>query len=317
MRWYLYRLAKIKPLLLALLLAAVLLLLIKGCRQEGLPDVNVPAGGAAPSSVYFTLVPEDYQLPARLTVYKYKNKEMSQADVEKLAEILEIRGKCFYNDETCEYTVNANGKILLAEQHTGMWTYRDIGRQYSVDTMTCSIPSDDEVVNLAKDYLAQVGISAEEFSSVTLGTTTENNRVIGKTVYFYQQVDGYEINGAAKLAVHIGHQGQLEGITKGYQEIERHKTCRLKTLNQAMRELEAGEVYYQTAAESVLGQATIYDVRLVYYQEPSNASENRYLQPMYLFTGDVETEEGTQSLSALVPAVKGVGLKVNGAVEEI
>ncbi len=309
MRWYLYRRSKFKIMIpLAALLIIFLILLKSLFNVSNLPDICMPASGAAPTDLYFTMQSEDVDLPDELMVYKYQNEAFTEHDVAELAERLDLNGKIFYNSENRQWSVSASGRILVVEQQSGMWNFRDIGSRYGIDAVSRIVPSDDDVLELAKDYLNKVGIEAEEFSSVGIGTTTENNTVTAKSVYFYQQVDGYEVVGASRLVVDIGHQGKLEGITKYYKEIEEDKVYKLKSVRQAMAELKSGQAGFQIP-ESIQGQAKVYEVRLAYYEESGCSLENHYLQPIYLFTGEVETEEGYRLFSAAVPAVKGVKVK--------
>ena len=84
---------------------------------------------------------------------------------------------------------------------------------------------------------------------------------------------------------------------------------KLKTLTEAVAQMENNQALYDLPA-SIIGEPVIYQTELAYYRfADQSLKPSRYLQPVYLFSGEVETGNGIVSFNVLVPAVKGVTLQ--------
>ncbi|MBM7854451.1 hypothetical protein JOC37_000824 [Desulfohalotomaculum tongense] len=305
MGWYRYGYRTFKLyIILAVIIFLVLSIPAYIFSTSSLPDLYLPPGSDMPDGIHLAVEIDSLNLPKEMMVYKFLQAPMSKGDVEKLAEKLNINNSVIYDKKHQEWLVCAGGKMLLVERNSGIWTFQDTTAHYNSFFVNSFPISDNDVIQLARDYLNGIGIDTGQFSSAAVGTTTENGRVIQKSVYFYQQLDGFEVLGASRLVVDIGSQRQIKGIIKHCQKFETYKTCKLKSLQQAVAEINRGQAQFHIP-ELPAGEAAVTEIRLAYYGEAQHA----YLQPVYVFSGEVETREGPQPFSAILPAVRGVNIK--------
>ena len=79
-----------------------------------------------------------------------------------------------------------------------------------------AFPTDEEIIQIVTEKLSPLGISPDEFAATTVGSTTEDERVVQKSVYFYRQINNCPIWGEAQLVLDIDSQGQLVGLTNDH-----------------------------------------------------------------------------------------------------
>lgn len=293
---------------LILVVLFLVLVLWHFLSSSHLPDLYMPKEDEMPADIYFVTDVNSINLPGELMIYKYKNVDINKESLEELAEKLELEDYIIQKITGDQWMVYAAGKMLLVDCDTGMWTYQDISARHSSALDNTNLPSDDEVVKAARKYLNSIGINTEEFTSVGVGSSTENNKIVRKSAYFYRQLQGYEVLGASRLVVDIGPGNKIEGIAKYFRETEAYKVYKLKSPSEAVSELMHGRAQFQVP-NLITGEAAVYEMHLAYYGAPGIVSEQHFLQPVFVFNGEITTNEGSVPFNALVPAVRGVNIQ--------
>ncbi|MTI82256.1 MAG: hypothetical protein FH758_15600 [Firmicutes bacterium] len=306
MHWYIKGSVQ-KYFVFALLFCTALFLVINFIFSSGIPDLVMAQGSAMPASFYFAAEVNANDYPGTLMVFRYNDEPITEQEIMMLTDKLKMGEYIIHNISDKEWVVHAKEKTILVEKDSGMWTYQDVSARHRNAMGGNNLPSDDSVVQLAKKQLNEIGIDPDTFSTVGVGNTTVGTEIVRKSAYFYRQIDGYDIVGTSKLVVEIGRQGKVEAISKHYCDYQPYKAFQLKSIDQAMDELQQGKAQYQ-CSQLLTGEATVYEIDIAYYSSPVNVPES-FLQPVYVFNGEVISPDGPLSFRAVLPAVHGVNIK--------
>lgn len=307
-----YRYINIKLLKYPLaILGGITLLVIFLFFRRDLPDAYLPQGEKIPAGLHCVVQTDGIKLPAKADVYQIKNGHLDEKEVEKLAKHFKINGKINYDRDNREWVVYKDNRLLIAREVDGQWLYRYFARQPNVN-LGKDFLSDEEITRIATEMLTSLGINNDEFIASTVGSTTADKRVVQKSVYFYRHINDYQILGEAQLIMDIDAAGQLIGLSNALWSLQSQGKYKLKTLTEAVAEIENNQALYNLPV-SIIGDPVIYQADLAYYRfADKKLQPSLYLQPVYLFSGEVETQSGPMEFNVLVPAVKGVTLKYIG-----
>ncbi|MEG6615707.1 hypothetical protein V6C27_04605 [Peptococcaceae bacterium 1198_IL3148] len=302
---YKHGVSKLKYLLLAVMVLLIIVLAMKLFLQNNLPVIEINSQTDIPANLRFVMETTVSDLPVEGELYKIKAKEYSDGEANSLAQAFGIADVITYNGDSNEWMAYQNGELLIINGATSWWFYRNLAASKNTYNINVAVPTDEEAIVLAKEYIAKLGIDTNSLNTIAVGSTIASDKTLQKGIYFYQNVNGHELLGPPQLIVTIGDKGQLEGITSYYYEYEADQIFRFKTIDQVMKELQSQQVVYY-GPETVLSEAKIYDFNLAYCQSNDINLQHNYLVPVFLFNGEVETQGGPMQFSALVPAIKGI-----------
>jgi len=252
-----------------------------------------------------------------MTVYKFVQNNLSEEDFKALASQLGMSGTVERDEEAARFVMRDGQKELRMEWETGMWEYWDYEKSRK-DPDPDAIPSDDEVARIAAEFLKENGWLPDDFRLQAVTHLTEARGfsapiTIGKVAYFYRYIGDVPVLGVSRIGVQVGENGEIISISKFFKDIEPAGNMSLKTVAAAYDEVKSGNAVVRTDNPNVT-KAAIQDVKLYYWEDAGSISDQPYLQPVYVFTAQA-TEGATETLTAIVPAIEGVGLKFLDAVE--
>jgi hypothetical protein len=297
--------SKLAPLLVVVIVCLIIVATIRLFSHPELPAVEFTPKTDMPANLQFIIETTVIDQPEEGIVYRTITKEYSDSDAKGLAKVFGLSDGISYSNDQNEWLVYQNGEMLIVNGERGSWLYRNLLACQNKYYTNVVLPTDEEVVNLAKEYVTGLDIETSIFSVPTVGVTLKEEKVLQKSVYFYQDIDGYELLGVPQLVVDIGHNGELEGITSNNYAFEKYNTFTLKAIEQVITELQSQQAQYN-GPETVLGKGVVYDISLAYCQSLDISSQQTYLVPVFLFAGEVETETGPSRFRAWVPAVRGL-----------
>ena len=116
---------------------------------------------------------------------------------------------------------------------TGDITFSRGMQDYTGEMNTPGLPERAEAIELAKDYLANLGLLPEHGSEMVVnevgslnmsvaredGTTSDYRKQV--SVYFSRQINGVDVVGTgSKMIVHLGTHGELAGLIRRWSEVE-------------------------------------------------------------------------------------------------
>lgn len=311
---------KIKYLLLcSILLGAFYLLYVINVGSTGkilIPPLEIPkTGGAEAEHVHFQFEAPIDQLPTTHKVYKFTRPVVTEKEAQALSTKFSINGLVQFNKKENRYIVRDGNRVIWIEVNTGKWLYQDESKVYSSlpDGDVKNIPSDGEVVAIAKRNILSLGLPLNEFKLASVIPITEENQgthkvnLLGKNIYFYHQINGEDTAGVSRIIFTIGHNGEVESIAKYYKEVEEAGTVTLKTIEQALKELETGQGSVDIHPGAT--KALVKKVRVVNYEDPGSIEDQPYMQPVYIFEGDVVIGNKVEAFKATIPAVASEHIK--------
>lgn len=307
-----YRYINIKLLRYPLAVGMVLLVIFL-LSKPNMPVAYLPQRENIPGKLHYIVQTDFSGLPPKADVYQIKNDQLNEKEVKKIARHFKINGDITYDKANKEWLVYKNNQLLIAKERDGRWIYRYFTHQSNTN-YEHAFPTDEEIMQIVTEKLSPLGISKDEFAATTVGSTIEDERVVQKSVYFYRQINNCPIWGEAQLVIDIDGQGQLVGLTNAHWPLQPLGKYKLKSITEAVAQMENNQALYDFPT-SIIGEPVIYETELAYYRfSDQSLKPSRYLQPVYLFSGEVETGTGIVSFKVLVPAVKGVTLQyINGS----
>ncbi|WP_068775707.1 hypothetical protein [Paenibacillus sp. FJAT-26967] len=292
---------------------------------EKLPELIFPLPGEElASKVNFKTSNMKFASSQEAKVFKFIKKNitvkdlMVEADKLKINEVVKNKSDKSLGDLLVAEDEN---KYLEIEKDTGAITYLNKKAKESKVRGNIKVPSDEESIKLAKEFLDNLGWLPNNFKvvEVTEDTerpanvdVTEKGFVTNKTVHFYKFIDGnVPVYGVSRILVEIGDSGVIEAVRKFHKDEVDQSSYQLKTPEAAVEELKHGNAVHNIEPGAV--DANIEQIDLAYWEDAGSIDNQPFLQPVYVIKGNYNklNKTNTESFNALVPAVAGKYIKEN------
>jgi hypothetical protein len=224
------------------------------------------------------------------------------------------------NDENIAYFVADEDLNMTFEQdlNNGNFEFSKITKAY-LDNDALKLPSEEEAIRIAKDFLKTNGIAAKNEGEIRLvhsGGIRSQSIVNGKqagpvidkvrTLTYGRIIDSLPVIGAgSKIVIQIGDKGQVLGVTRRWRELQASTKKEIKP-EEMISVKEAGELAKrQIAAE--FGPNASYEVsgtQKSYYDGNGNI-----LQPVWAFNTVVNMNSQDRSVQlvkylCIIPMLK-------------
>lgn len=171
--------------------------------------------------------------------------------------------------------------------------------------------SDESCKEMAQEFLEDNQLLTDEFEYVGVGYDTltdlsnpEEEKVIGKLVYYERKINGIDVEGNSKIYVAFDNQGEISEAYSSYREVERtvepNEVVALEAAIEKAEKLEGYIVMDEEADRIVLENAEI-----IYWEDSEAFSTNNTIQPVYKITGKAyKGDELLGEFAAVESAVK-------------
>jgi hypothetical protein len=290
----------------------------------GATPAEVPAGEVAVS-----LPPADipstnergysYQLEASLSasldnvpvdapVYRLVTEQITESEVAALAERLDLTGDVEVRGDDV-FAVSGNGDLFVAGN---LIQYLAIPSPEPGE-----LPSDEQAVTAARDWLVETGLAPPDLGS---GEVVTRSSEVNRVVVQFDPIQPERLLAAyPTVVVTLGSGDQVVEARLQWPTIERHDLYRLRPAESAWRDVEAGRAYIEVPLEgadieqgSEITGTVLYDEIAIGYTTSGPPGGEQYLQPVFIFSGQLTPEGSTESYpaSAYVPALPSSGTPV-------
>lgn len=205
---------------------------------------------------------------------------------------------------------------LLVYEKSGTVFYSMPDKINPVATSQPDLPSDDEAIKIAQDFLTERNLlpSDAKLEEVVADKQIESEKSTGTVLEEYDIVlqviaSGREINGIPivgpgnKLSVYVGEKGEVVGLIKAWKIVEISKeTVNIKTAETAFNEMTKGDAIFVTTDTDTINKVNIKDVYVAYWMAPATEEQDSAL-PVYVFEGEsVHEDSQIAPFTAYVPA---------------
>jgi hypothetical protein len=240
--------------------------------------------------------------PTEADVYSLTVDPYTLEETRELAERIGLDGEVEERGNDT-FVVSGNGELFVSPQ---------LLQYLSDETPTLAdLPSDEEAINFARDWLRSVGLAPADLGE---GEITSRTEAVGRvSVVFYPTIPSPILAAEPNISVTIGPDGVVLEAAARWSSIAVVERYLLRPAEDAWRDVEAGSAYIEAEFDgaeiaegaSVAGEATYTDVSVAYTTAGSFGG-NRYLVPVYVFSGEIEAPdvaEGSSEVRAYVPAI--------------
>jgi len=241
-------------------------------------------------------------VPAEAPVYALRYPQHDADTAKKIAEQLEIDGDI---EEQGGGTFSANGEGGSLFITQGLVQF--ISSQQIPEG---DLPSDEQAIAFAREWLRQVGMLPANVGEGKIEARVENPPRI--VVSFKPVRPAPLLSGDPSITVTLGPQGSILETSLRWANLSTGDIYQLRGADAAWAEVEGKRTYLQVSLPSeefqpgatITGQATYSEVSLA-YTSSGIPGEAQYLQPVYVFTGNVTPEGSDDSypITAYVPAL--------------
>ena len=269
-----------------------------------LPPADLPTGNERQLDLQLegSLDTDLDDAPTEADVYSLTVDPASRDDVAELAEAIGIDGDVEERGNDT-FVVSGEGELFVAP---------DLIQYQSSEVPTLAdLPSDEDAIAFARDWLRSVGLAPADLGE---GSITSRTEAVGRiSVAFAPTQPEPILTAYPNISVTIGPDGVVLEASSRWAAIAVIERYLLRPAEDAWREVEAGDAYIEATfndaeledGAEVTGQATYTSVEIAYTTAGAIGGE-RFLVPIYVFVGEVEAEsgaEGTSEIRAYVPAI--------------
>jgi len=269
-----------------------------------LPPAELPTGNLRQLNLQLdtTLDTDLDDAPTEADVYSLTIEPRTADDVAKLADAVGIEGDVEDRGNDT-FVVSGKGELFVSP---------DLVQFLSSEIPTLAdLPNDDDSVDFARDWLRSVGLAPADLGD---GVVTSRTEEVGRVSVTFSPTAPTEILvDYPTITVVIGPDGVVLEAGVRWADIAVTERYLLRPAEDAWREVEAGDSYVEAefndaelaAGTEVTGEATYTGVSVAYTTAGAVDGE-RFLVPVYVFTGIVEAKsgaEGKSEIRAYVPAI--------------
>lgn len=274
-------------------------------------------GGFTPNTTYKWAVTDEKvkAIPQEATLYRFVKKNLTESDLNNLAGKFGLKGQAKKDAKEPVLMMSDGAKDIWLHTETGKWAMTQPDKLFT--SATTNIPADVEVSRIATEYLTQKGLLPADFKlqsvvAITEGMSDNNQRVIGKSAYFYRYVDDQPVYGVSRIIVDIGDNGEILGVSKFYKDVEQAGKIKLKTVGHAFNELKEKKALVTTDNPQIK-DATIDSVELRYWEDAGSVADQPFMQPVYVFKAKSVSNGKAHLFEGVVPAIEGVSIESDKA----
>lgn len=239
--------------------------------------------------------------PAELPVYLFDPIIYTEEDVARIAEELGVEGEITSQGEG-SYSVSGNGSIFTTP---GLLQFIS-----AAEPPEENLPSDTEAVALAHEWLRTTGLLPANIGEGEVLATIETPA--RKIVGFQPTTPSPLLSSTPGITVTIGPGGTVIEARINWAEITESDVYLLRPAEDAFAQVASRQSYINATlpadefpqGSTISGTAT-YDSVSIAYASSGVPGETQFLQPVYVFEGSLDTEEGDGpfDIVAYVPAI--------------
>lgn len=241
--------------------------------------------------------------------------------IKSIGATLGLKGE--YTDTPDKFVVADGMRVLERFKESGAIWYGDRSKLGSME-LKAELPTEEEVKSKATNLLKTSGLLPEEAYFKQVGETSftklnpelkESSASITteKHAHFGFKLEDIPVIGAgAKIKVTYGDKGEVIEVLKNWRDIERHKQMQAIKISEAIEKLQNSHVFADLVDDS---RVTIDDVYVAYYAR-SVLESQKYIFPVYVFEGTIETPNFRHKFTNYVSAISLEEMKTSGIAEE-
>lgn len=232
----------------------------------------------------------------------YKVKKINAKDKAlKLASIFNvaIENEKQLNDE---YSVsNKSCAIIVSENGGGFIFHKEIE-----PSREGSLPSKEESIKIAQDYLTKVGLFNPEmkvsgFDEEVVEYSDGRKEIENRNIYFQHQLDNIRISSGV-TRVQIGKNGVIEIVSENKKELEEISTYPIISPSEAIKAANEGNAVYAGDKE-VAETGYITNVELVYMDNGPLSTTYQQYHPVYILSGKLDSLDSNDHFKLQVRAL--------------
>lgn len=258
----------------------------------------------------------EFDFSSALNIYRLQRPDAGEESLRRVAGRFGLRatperGTIVLNARASAYSEPSGWKLKLFRA-SGGWQYRHDARWQADDGRSHLTIEEEEAGRLALEALAQrelpgepemERISVERLHIAHADRQGKNHeeRIVGARVRLRRILDGLPVDGpGGKTTVYFDHARELTGIDHLWREIDRvYEPVR------ALRPVEEALDEVRRRYSSGVGRIEVEDIHLGYF-ELGWDDEQEYLQPAYVFTLRLVSEEPRFRMNAIVAVAAAV-----------
>ena len=258
-------------------------------------------------------IKREFDLPAALKIYRLRQPDVSEEALRRVGSAFGLQatpqsGTLVHNARGIAFSMPSGWGLKLLRA-SGGWRYRHITRWQADDGTSHLTIADDEIVHLAQGFLAKFKLPSSpelERSRVERLHVAHSQRegkghqerIVGARALFRRVLDGLPVDGpGGTTVVYLDHARELTGIDHLWRAIDRvhEPVTKLRPVEEALQEVQQR---YRTGG----GRVEVIDLHLGYFELGWDVEQN-YLQPAYVFTLQLGSENPQFRMKATVPIV--------------
>jgi hypothetical protein len=269
--------------------------------------VSIPQNKAGDTPIFIL----ETNFPAvsdTIEIFRVKTPIVTQGYVEEIGKKLAFAGDAGAANPGTIGMVDGDGdnlRHLMVYEASGAIWYAIPSKMHPVVASQPNLPSEEEAKSIATEFLYSKGL-IKEGKVAKINKVVADQQVTAKKgfneiiseynvtlqVQFARAINNLPVIGPGnKLKVFIGEGGEVVGLFKVWRDFEPYKNVKVKTPEQAYKDLVAGN---DTMYNMRVGgdKVVIKEIYLAYWMEPAD-SEQKYILPVYVFAGDdIDSELG-------------------------
>lgn len=271
------------------------------------PDLFIAMPGqGSPSDITYSLQAPTDHISSEEKVYTAVPLNTTPDSIQTLAKKFDINGEVTIDSESLK--ISDHHQELSVSKSNGFFTYVNKDKYENLNVMRDNIPSDEECIKIAKQFLTDRDLLPKRFNIIKVSHTTSGSpltndeRILFSDVYFYPTLNEKPVYGVSRIIVTVGNNGEIEAVNKYYKDVEYQGHAKLKSPDKALSELEASKSSNSLSENAK--NAKIKKVEIGYWEDV----ESKLIQPVYVFSGDAEENGETITWDAFLPAIENVEL---------
>lgn len=242
------------------------------------------------------------ELPEEAPVYSMQFPETDAEQAKTVAKNLGIDGEVIEEGGGTFSAEGENGSLFIT---SGMMQFIS-----SQEIPEGELPTDEQAVAFAREWLRQVDLLPANVGAGEVATRIENPpRII---VSFQPVTPAPLLSASPNITVTLGPEGAILESSYRWADVSQSDLYQLRGTQSAWGEVESKRSYLETLLPSdeyepgttITGTAT-YDQVSIAYTSSGIPGEQQYLQPVYVFTGQITPEGSDESypITSYVPAL--------------
>jgi hypothetical protein len=258
-------------------------------------------------------IKKEFDLPGGLNIYLLRQPDVSEEALRRVGSPFGLHtvpqsGTLVHNARGITFSMPSGWGLKLLRASAG-WRYRHTTRWQADDGNSHLTIDDEPVFRLAQEVLAKFKLpsGAELHRSRVERLYVAHSqregkghqeRIVGVRALFRRVLDGLSVYGVGGTTiVYLDHARELTGVDHLWRAIEsvHEPVKKLRPIAEAIEEVRQR---YRTGA----GRVEVIDLHLGYF-ELGWDNEQEYLQPAYVFTLQISTEDPPFRMKATVPVV--------------